>query len=205
MELSGIDVSEANGVIDWEKVKESGEVEFVYAKATEGRTIQDARFKENHDGCKKAGIPFAPYHFFHFGSSTPEDQAANFLSVINGYEGHLLPMVDVEGASQDHIKDVGVMVHRLSQFLQIVEKTLGGKKMIIYTGYSWWQDVMNGTDCFSGHPCFVAAYNHTPDEDTPHGWKKFSLWQFSDKRSIPGAPGHVDGDVSEVPLLDLSR
>lgn len=196
MRLLGIDVSESNGLIDWHKVKDSELVHFVYAKATEGFTIQDSLFKTNHDKCKELGIPFGPYHFFHFGTSSPVNQAFNFKSVINGYEGQLLPMVDVESASQDHVTDWGRMCADLNVFLNLIEKDLKGKKAIIYTGYSFWNDVMRGTDMFDDHPVWVAAYEHPSNPvPVPDGFKSSLLWQYSETGVIPGFNGRVDTDL----------
>lgn len=205
MRLSGIDISEAQGEIDFHKLKDSGKVDFIFAKATEGRTIQDARFKEYHNKAKEVDIPFGPYHFFHFGSSTPEDQAANFLTAISGYEGQLLPMVDVESGSQDHVKDPQIMIKRLSAFLQIVEKTLNGKKVIIYCGYSFWNDVLGGPDCFSGHLVWPAAYTDHEIDPTPRGFKTWALWQHTDHEPELGIQHPVDGDYLNGDISLISR
>ena len=59
--IKGIDVSEHNGVIDWEKVKASN-VEFAMIRAGYGRTV-DLRFKRNAEECNRLGIPFGVYWF----------------------------------------------------------------------------------------------------------------------------------------------
>ena len=43
--LTGIDVSNYNGTVDWKKVKESG-VAFAFVKATEGITYVDPRLQK---------------------------------------------------------------------------------------------------------------------------------------------------------------
>jgi len=204
--LFGIDISEAQGHINWAELGSSAsKPAFIYAKATEGRTIQDAKFREYHDGAKSVGIPFGPYHFFHMGSSTPEEQSKNFLSVIEGNLGQLVPMVDVEGASQDGVTDVGVLVHRLSQFLQIIEATLKGKLCTIYTGYSFWGDIMKSTDAFSGHLFHIAEYANQENPDMPQGVKRIGLWQNTDHKHVIGTSAPVDGDILEVPLDLIKR
>lgn len=204
--LQGIDVSEANGVINWEEVNASGQIHFAYIKATEGTTLQDSRFKANHNGAKAAGIPCGPYHFLHFATSPIESQAANFLTTISGSEGTLIPMVDVESGGQDGVTDVGILVHRLSTFLQIVEKTLKNQKVLIYTNYSFWGDVFNGTDCFSGHPLFVAAYeNISAGVPIPKGFSSAVLWQHTDSYPVEGISSPVDGDLLLTPINEITR
>jgi len=94
----GIDISQFQQKIDWEKVKDSGKVEFVYARATEGLGFIDGSYRSFHDGAKLVGIPFGAYHFFSF-RDTGISQAYDFLTTINGYQGQLLPMVDIEQIS----------------------------------------------------------------------------------------------------------
>ena len=202
--LQGIDISEAQGEINWEELGASEHLPaFIYAKATEGKTIQDARYKEYHAGAKSQNIPWGAYHFLHMKSSSAIDQARNFINTISGMEGQLLPMVDVEAASQDGVTDVGLMVHQLATFLQEVEKTLKGKRMLIYSGYSWWQDVLNGTDAFSGHLFWEAQYSNQEDPDVPHGFKKVSVWQKTDHLLVPGISSGVDGDYLLEPDLSI--
>ena len=52
--IKGIDVSEHNGVIDWEKVRASG-IEFAMIQAGYGHTV-DKQFKRNASECNRLGI-----------------------------------------------------------------------------------------------------------------------------------------------------
>jgi hypothetical protein len=53
--LEGVDVSHANGEIDWRRVKEAG-IAFAMIKATEGSSFVDPRMLTNLTGCREAGI-----------------------------------------------------------------------------------------------------------------------------------------------------
>ena len=61
--LKGIDVSYAQGVIAWEKVKASGLVDFAILRAGYGRetTQIDTQFERNYAACKRLGIPVGVY------------------------------------------------------------------------------------------------------------------------------------------------
>jgi GH25 family lysozyme M1 (1,4-beta-N-acetylmuramidase) len=205
MALLGIDVSEYQGDIAFAQVKTSPHAGFVYAKATEGMTMRDAKYHQYHDGAKVNEIPFGAYHFFHFGTS-PQAQVENFLAATAGYEGHLLPMVDVESAS---IPGTGMAareaVGRLGVFLDILEGRLHGKRALIYTGWDFWNTAMRGSDSFSGHQVWVAAYC-SPPAPVPTGWKMATLWQYSSSVSVPGIARPVDGDqLLTGNLLTISR
>ena len=61
--LKGIDVSYAQGVIDWEKVKASGLVDFAILRAGYGKATSqiDDQFNRNYTACKQLGIPVGVY------------------------------------------------------------------------------------------------------------------------------------------------
>jgi lysozyme len=205
MALLGIDISEYQGDIAFAQVKTSPHSGFVYAKATEGMTLQDAKFTQYHDGAKVNSIPFGAYHFFHFGTD-PQAQANNFLSRTAGYEGELVPMVDVELASMPG----GGMaarecIGRLGVFLDIIESRLHGKRALIYTGWDFWNTALGGSDSFAGHQVWVAAYCDPP-APAPTGWTAASLWQYSSSVQVAGITRPVDGDqLLSGNLLTISR
>lgn len=188
--LHGIDVSTYQGQIDWATAKASGQVDFVYAKATEGLHEVDDQFSRNRVVCKERGIPFGSYHFFH-----PEEdgelQAQHFLSVAAPVDGELVPMVDVE---VDSGLSAEAIIEQLSKFNQHCEALLG-RKIIIYTDYGFWNGSVNGSDAFSGHPLWIAEYNHDAEPTLPQGWNSWVIWQHSSSGSVPGVNGDADLDV----------
>jgi lysozyme len=189
---NGIDVSANNGGIDFVRAKASGQVDWVHAKASEGVTITDDHFALYHDACKNAGIPFGAYHFLHFNAiDDPKSQAGNFLAAIDGREGELLPMVDVEVTDN---QTIATITEILGGFLAEVEKTLGGKRMLLYTFYSFWKNTMVSTDAFSGHPLWIAEYNSDNAPTLPGGFPSWTVWQWSSSGSVNGVGTSVDLD-----------
>ena len=205
--LHGIDVSYAQGAIDWGAAKTDPKCQFGFARATGGLTIADDRFRANHDGCKAHGIPFGAYHFF-YAKDSGNAQAQHFLNFISGYEGALLPMVDVEqeslagfgGAAADFIRE-------LVAFDSAVRATLhGGKLPLIYFGYAFWSDYLGGYDGFAGHPAWPAAYNKASALDMRGtGWRTWTIWQWSDSGRVAGIDANVDLDRCSVPIAQISR
>ena len=82
--VAGIDVSKHNGEIDFEKVADD-DYQFVFIKASEGKTYQDEAFERNYQGARDAGLKVGAYHFFRK-NRTGEEQAANLLNVVKGKE-----------------------------------------------------------------------------------------------------------------------
>ena len=59
----GIDVSNHQGRIDWNKVANDDNVQFVYIKATEGATYVSPTFEQNIREAREAGLKVGFYHF----------------------------------------------------------------------------------------------------------------------------------------------
>mgnify|MGYP002859789540 CR=1 FL=1 len=90
--VDGIDLSHHNVVSDWNKVN----VGFVYAKATEGKSHRDNKYKSYRRNAMKRGIPFGAYHFLSTNTSA-RDQFQNFKKVVPKGSTDLIPMLDIEG------------------------------------------------------------------------------------------------------------
>ena len=61
----GIDVSYVQGVIDWDRVKASGKVDFAILRAGYGKESSqvDDQFARNYSECKRLGIPVGVYWY----------------------------------------------------------------------------------------------------------------------------------------------
>lgn len=204
MALNGIDVSVWQGFIDWAGVAGAG-TSFTYVKATEGISVNDSQFARNWSVSKARGIPRGAYHFFHF-NQDPIAQANFFLASANPQAGDLLPAVDVEVT--DGVSDVTQLVQKLAAFISKVEQAISGKRMMIYTGWGFWNSSFNGSDAFSGHPLWIAEYNNQPSPSLPNGWTNWSIWQYGSNGSVAGINGDVDldrlnGDAAALNAITL--
>ena len=93
--LLGIDVSHFQGDVNWDKIKEHN-ISFAYAKATQGTSFKDPKFKENQKNTKQAGLKHGSYHFY-LTNEDPIKQAEHYINTIEDLdEGHMLPMLDLE-------------------------------------------------------------------------------------------------------------
>lgn len=95
--MNGIDVSYAQGRIDWPGVSAEG-IDFAMVKASQGRLLSDPdsgpfadpRFRENVEGAAAAGLSVGVYHYLCAG--TAEEAAAEaefFLSVLAPYRSKI--------------------------------------------------------------------------------------------------------------------
>jgi lysozyme len=198
--LHGIDVSYAQGKIDWPRVRamqeDSVHVSFVFIKATEGLLTVDPYFKRNWREAAKAGIVCGAYHFFR----PKKDglwQARFFLQNVKLEKGDLPAVVDIElldGVPPEKMRQ------RLKDYIKKVEAATGVKP-IIYTGISFYKDYLQGY--FDGYPLWVAHYYQQElklAENT--GWW---FWQHSDKATINGIGHVVDFNAFKGDSLELQR
>ena len=101
--ILGIDVSYAQGKIDWEKVKASGKVDFAILRAGYGREYSqvDEQFARNYSECKRLGIPIGVY-WYSYATTVAEakQEARACLKVIAGKTFEYPVYFDIEEPSQ---------------------------------------------------------------------------------------------------------
>lgn len=185
--VRGLDCSHYDASIDFNQVKAAG-YEFCWAKATEGAASVDARYAQNAQKARAAGILFGAYHFFR-PAQDPIVQAKHFLDVAQLQKGDLLPMFDWEVSVGRNDKIAA------KQFLDHVEATIG-KKMVIYGG-PYFLDVFALTQDFAAYPLNIAHYTSSSSGPLiPKPWKACSFQQYTDRGSVPGIP--ADGEDMDL-------
>ena len=196
--LTGVDVHDKQGKIDWSKVAAAGN-KFAFVRGVYG-TRADARAKENFDGARAAGLLCGVYHFYRMNPQFSfADQIAKMVAVLQdvGYgTGDLPPVLDVEdnpqfdGAWNSH-NNVAYM-KGLRDWVDAMA-TQFNCTPIIYTRAGFW-NALGDNNAFSVHPLWVAHYTNAIAPTLPSGWTKYAFWQFSDKGTVDGVPG--TGDVN---------
>jgi lysozyme len=185
--IHGIDVSYAQGKIDWPKVaamqEDSVKISFAFIKATEGLLTVDPYFKRNWREAPKAGIRCGAYHFFRPYKSGLW-QARFFLQNVNMETGDLPAVADVErldGVSPAKMRE------QLQSFLNHVEAKTHVKP-IIYTGLNFYQDYLAGY--FNNYPLWIAHYNR--ERLSINSKTNWWFWQHSESAKVNGINHTVD-------------
>jgi lysozyme len=198
--IHGIDVSYAQGKIDWQKVSQMWEdsvhISFAFIKATEGLLTVDPYFKRNWREGPKAGITCGAYHFFRPGKNGLW-QARFFLQNVKLEKGDLPPVVDIEqldGVTPE------TMRWELKAFLTKVESSTGVKP-IIYSGLSFYNDYLDGY--FDPYHLWIAHY-HQEELQTGKN-TNWWFWQHSDIAKINGIAHTVDFDAYRGDSLAFRR
>lgn len=180
----GIDVSHYQGTIDWDQVARTGDVGYVFIKASEGGTIQDDMYSYNISEARRAGVLVGSYHFFRANTNL-DDQFSNFTSVAKREQQDLVPIVDVEhtnGVSDSELVD------RLHQFMEKLTKYYGHKP-ILYTFVNFYNRYLSGQG-FERYPLMIAFYRDAQPE--LYDGRKYAIWQYSSRGRKKGISGRVD-------------
>lgn len=180
--LTGIDVSKYQGKIDFEKVKAAG-IRYVFVRATEGITYQDAFFKQNLDEAREAGLVIGAYHFYET-DDDPVSQLNNFTSLVTLQAGDLPPVVDIEKL---HDNDQVDLTENIQIYLNGLERHYKTKP-IIYSGKNFANKYITS---FSDYPLWLAEYQSLYPT-LPQGWDKWTFWQYSQTGKVDGISGDVD-------------
>ncbi len=184
----GIDVSHYQKEINWSSVKESMDSLdfFVYCKVTEGLSLVDERWEENHHHLDEEKIKHGAYHFFRPGQSATW-QAKHFMNHYTYDPGHLPPVLDaeVEGISNEFL------INGMKNWLERIENQWHVRP-IIYTSWSFYKNKFKGK--FPGYKFWIARYG---DEGEWLDDPNIIHWQYSDNGRVAGIEEPVDLNISK--------
>jgi len=177
-----IDLSHHNPTPDFGRMKAAGVVGVIH-KATEGLTYQDPDRRARLASAVKAGLSIATYHFLRPGDMA--GQMAHYVRTIQPRPGERLII--------DH-EDSGVSVADLRE---AVKALLGqGFEVTIYSGHLIKDQLGNSRDdVLAKTSLWIAQYTSASSPTWPKGtWATWSLWQWTDKETVPGIAAPVDGN-----------
>jgi lysozyme len=187
-ERYGIDVSNHQGVVDWEAVA-ADHITFAYLKATEGGDFVDQRFAPNWDAAAAAGLERGAYHFFTLCRPGAE-QAANFLAVAPPDPTALAPAVDLELSGNCSARpSPESLIAELEAFLAPVERAWG-RKALLYTNDEF--DDRYPVRAL-GRDLWEATYYRRPSGE------QWTIWQVTSLAAVNGVAGRVDLDLMRRP------
>lgn len=182
--FNGIDISNHNGYVDFNAVKQSG-IKAVYMKASESNYFVDKYCAENSANAKKAGLKVGYYHYLK-GNTSPEEQAQLFYNCIKDKPNDLKPCVDVEESASTACE---YTLRFINEF-----KRLSNMDVVIYT----YSNFINNFDSrLSPYTLWEANYNNSPFSLPSNSiWTNRAGHQYSDKGIVPGVDSNaVDMDV----------
>ncbi len=179
----GIDVSHYQGKIDWDAVAGSAEVSYAYLKATEGASLVDDTYAYNLKEARRVGLSVGSYHFYRPNISWQE-QLKNLTSNVDPETQDLVPIIDIE--HRGHVSEAK-FIQDLKDFVKAVERHYG-KKPLLYSYQNFYNRHLR--ELFTDYHWMIAKYKD--ERPVLQDGKKFIIWQYTSKGSIPGVKGNVD-------------
>lgn len=193
VQKKGIDVSYAQGDIDWKKVADSG-VEFAIIRAGRGRAgssntmKEDDYFRQNIKGAQENGIDVGVY-FYSYATSISEakEEARFLLEIIDGYKIQYPVILDMEEEFQS-----GIGTKKLTNMIEAFFEVLMEKKYFpMFYSYKSWLEYNLDMKILDKYAIWLAQVG---DEVTYDGG--YYIWQYSFKGKVDGIQTDVDLDYS---------
>lgn len=188
---NGIDVSYAQGYIDWSKVK----TDFAILRIGYGKLAsqKDAQFENNYSGCQKYGIPKGGYWYAYATTPTDAIKEANVcLQIIKGKKFEYPIWYDIEenkilNTGRNNVTEVA------KAFCSTLEKAgyfAGIYSMRSALEYNFSEDIKKRYAVWLAN---VADGNGNPLNSTNYKGS-YGLWQYSWTGVVNGIRGNVDAD-----------
>lgn len=193
-----IDISNYQGDVDWNQVKNSGKADFVILRLGTGWTIHqeganwvcdtskgDKRFKEYAASCERLGIPIGGY-FFSYADSVEDakKEAQLALEMLKGVKVDYPIYYDLEDMSTTGTQSPAT----IAEMAKVFNDTLSaaGYQVGVYANKSWFTSTLN-------HPYFKTQRQWLAQYNTNSTYNaQYEMWQYTSKGSVPGIYGNVD-------------
>ena len=201
----GIDVSQYQGSIDWNSVKESG-VEYAFIRVgargyVSGEIYEDETFLENLYGAKEAGIPVGVYFFSQSVSNEEAVEEAEYvLSVLNGYSLELPVVFDFELPADEqartHDLNSSEIASQAQVFLEHIQQ--GGYQPMLYLNSGLFS-IYENAGLTEQWPIWYAEYGVSQPDRCG-----LDIWQYSETGTLPGISDHtVDLNLMRQDFLKI--
>ena len=188
-----IDVSSYNGNIDWNTVKQYGDVDGAILRIAahpNGEYIEDVQFANNLAACRRLKIPFGVYIYDYSNSENDALNEAKFvIDILQKYNvtpdelGYPV-YFDLERTTITKEQNIANMNAFIS------EMNAKGYTTNVYSYRAMLNSSLNDKAILS-NVSWMAAYTDTIGWENPYYKGKFG-WQYTSSGSIPGISGNVD-------------
>ncbi|MBS7369452.1 MAG: glycoside hydrolase family 25 protein [Oscillospiraceae bacterium] len=198
----GIDVSYAQGAVDWAEVRASG-IEFAMIRASRGAVsdkkpmAKDVTFDYNITQAQLCGINVGVYHYLY--ATTVEEareEAKFFLSVIEPYKITYPVVLDIE---EEYQAALGIEAVTAIARAFLDEVSAAGYYAMIYANKAWLTTRLD-MRLLSDYDVWLAQWHTVP---TYTG--SFGMWQYSSKGIVSGINGYVDLNISYKDYAKIIR
>ena len=188
MAIKGIDVSEFQGNINWNKVKADG-IEFAILKLGNiydyDANYKDSKFDTNYKNARANGIKIGAYIYNYCNTIDTLKKGLEWaIKKLEGKELDLPFYLDMEDKDiQGETKET--LTNQCNEFAKYVESK--GYQAGVYANVNWLKNELNPDDFDKNISVWVAQYYK---ECQYTG--KYDIWQYASDGSVSGISGNCD-------------
>lgn len=208
MSKFGIDVSQHNGNINWEEVK--NHIDFAILRlgwiGNKNNHTLDTQFERNYNECKRLGIPVGVYVYnYCLSAETAESGASWTVDKLQGKSLELPVYIDAEDPSEEKLGK-RINTDMCIAFNSIIEQS--GRWAGVYANRNWFDNFLYKDEIKSRYTTWIATYC----AGTNKYEGEYDMWQNSSDGHIDGINGRVDtnymyrdliaeiGNIEEKPI-----
>lgn len=204
--LKGIDISDNQGLINWQKVKAAG-VRFAVLRSVRRSGKTDYQFMNNVAGCQANSIPFDVYKYTY---ATTEDaaqkEAQQVIALLDSINADKSMIVWWDVEDRDMLWQLGWA--NLTAIISAAKSVIvdAGYRFGLYVGLYVYREAWFDFTRFAVDPLWVARYPVSGEKDLsynpPESYKPDADvgraiwgWQYSSNGKVDGISGPVDLDI----------
>lgn len=193
----GVDVSEHQGYVDWQQLKDSS-FDFAFIRlgyrgyGQEGNIRLDQEFHRNMENAQAAGFDVGVYFFAQAVNEEEAREEADFvLENLKGYTLQLPVVYDPESILDDEARTDNVTGEQFTDNTEVFCTAIedAGYDPMIYANMLWEAFELD-LEQLSEYPLWYADYEPAPQ--TPY---HFDFWQYTNEGHVPGIEGNADLNI----------
>jgi len=193
MNAQGLDVSHFNVVNSWQETYDSG-MRLVGIKATQGATFVDPKLSDHRAGARS--MPFLLRFFYHYGSPgvDPAAQADHMLDVCGALLQNERLCLDFEARDPVTQRPALNVAFATAFFSRLMGNASQLQRPFLYGSEEYWAELGNPPWPLASDVDLVLKRYAPGPGAPPPPWTKYTIWQKSEKGTVPGITGAVDLD-----------
>ena len=199
MSKKGIDVSEFQGKVDWEKVKNSG-VEFAILRCGYGMDFSnqdDVEYERNANECERLGIPYGVYLMSYANTvEKARSEAKHVLRLIEGRKISLGVWYDIEDNGTSGAINKETLTNIINTFCNTIKNA--GHRVGVYANLNWLENKIEKT-IKDNYDIWVAQYYSKCEYEG-----KYIMWQHTSSGKVNGISTNVDMNIlyEDLPVIN---
>ena len=199
MSKKGIDVSEFQGKMDWEKVKNDG-IEFAILRCGYGMDFSnqdDVEYERNANECERLGIPYGVYLMSYANTvEKARSEAKHVLRLIEGRKISLGVWHDIEDNGTSGAINKETLTNIINTFCNTIKNA--GHRVGVYANLNWLENKIEKT-IKDNYDIWVAQYYSKCEYEG-----KYIMWQHTSSGKVNGISTNVDINIlyEDLPVIN---